>query len=105
GMVSGFASMIRSLHTEQSKLSLAIVVSEESKDYRPEMLWLAVRLREAGVPAQTVSPDDVIFTVEGLFLAGPIPITALYRFFELFDVKTLPKDCVIMYAAKKGRLA
>jgi len=56
GMVSGFARMIRSVNTDQSKFSLAIVVSEESKDYRPEMLWLAVRLREAGVPAQTVSP-------------------------------------------------
>jgi len=80
-------------------------VSEESKDYRPEMLWLAVRLREAGVPAQTVSPDDVIFTEEGLFLAGSTPITALYRFFELFDLKNIPKSELIMYAAKKGRLA
>src|SRR5213594_726774 len=105
GMVSGFARMIRSVNTDQSKFSLAIVVSEESKDYRPEMLWLAARLREAGVPAQTVSPDDVIFTEEGLFLAGPIPITALYRFFELFDLKNIPKSELITYAANKGCLA
>src|SRR2546430_17742208 len=88
-MVSGLARMIRSVNIDQSKFSLAIVVSEESKDYRPEMLWLAARLREAGVPAQTVSPDDVIFTEEGLFLAGPIPITALYRSEE----RRVRKEC------------
>src|SRR5438093_1187404 len=85
GMVAGFAQMIRSLpHDQPNKpLQLAIVVSEEAKDYRPEMLWLAARLREAGLPAQTVSPEDVIFTEEGLFLAGSTPLTVLYRFFEL----------------------
>jgi len=117
GMVSGFARMIRSLTSQRegapqtplpyplTSLNLAIVVSEESKDYRPEMLWLAARLRDAGLPAQTVSPDDVIFTEEGLFLAGSTPITALYRFFELFDLKNIPKSELIMYAVKKGRVA
>jgi len=117
GMVSGFAGMIRSLTSQRegapqtplpyplTSLNLAIVVSEESTDYRPEMLWLAARLREAGLPAQTVSPDDVVFTEEGLFLAGSTPITALYRFFELFDLKNIPKSELIMYAAKKGRVA
>src|SRR5213594_2719525 len=107
GMVAGFAQMIRSLpHDQPNKpLHLAIVVSEESKDYRPEMLWLAARLRETGLPAQTVSPDDVIFTEEGLFLAGSTPLTVLYRFFELFDLKNIPKSELIMYAVKKGRLA
>ena len=117
GMVSGFAGMIRSLTSQRegapqtplpyplTSLNLAIVVSEESKDYRPEMLWLAARLREAGLPAQTVSPDVVVFTEEGLFLAGSTPITALYRFFELFDLKNIPKSELIMYAVKKGRVA
>ena len=107
GMVAGFAQMIRSLpHDQPNKpLQLAIVVSEEAKDYRPEMLWLAARLREAGLPAQTVSPEDVIFTEEGLFLAGSTPLTVLYRFFELFDLKNIPKSELIMYAVKKGLLA
>jgi len=106
GMVAGFAQMIRSLpHDESKPLHLAIVVSEEAKDYRPEMLWLAARLREADLPAQTVSPEDVIFTEEGLFLAGSTPLTTLYRFFELFDLKNIPKSELIMYAVKKGRVA
>src|SRR2546427_12496372 len=69
------------------------------------MLWLAARLREARPAAQTVSPEDVIFTEEGLFLAGSTPLTVLYRFFELFDLKNIPKSELIMYAVKKGRLA
>src|SRR4029077_7792769 len=48
GMVRGFAGMIRNLPAG-SPGSLAIVVSEEAKDYRPEMNWLAARLRESGL--------------------------------------------------------
>src|SRR5207249_3901580 len=40
-----------------------------------------------------------------LFLAESTPITALYRFVELFDLKNIPKSELIMYAAKKGRVA
>ncbi len=80
GMVEGFARMIRSLQPE-IKPNLAIVVSEEAKDYRPEMRWLAARLRETGLAAETVSPGDVIFTEEGLFLRETDAVTTLYRFF------------------------
>ncbi len=119
GMVEGFARMIRSLHMSREgapqtplpnplkahDVQLAIVVSEESKDYRPEMAWLAGRLREAGLPAETVAPQDVTFTEEGLYLANQQPISALYRFFELFDLKNIPKSELFLYAAKKGRVA
>src|SRR3989442_7431613 len=59
GMVAGFAQMIRSLpHDESKRRHLASFVSEEAKDYRPEMLWLAARLPEADLPAPTVSPAE-----------------------------------------------
>ena len=105
GMVEGFARMIRSVAGREGHTPLAIVVSEESKDYRPEMTWLAGRLRETGLPAETVAPQDVTFTEEGLFLANQQAISALYRFFELFDLKNIPKSELILYAAKKGRVA
>ncbi len=108
GMVKGFARMIRGLHAERSQsstASLAIVVSDEAKDYRPEMAWLAARLREAGLPTETATPQDVIFTEEGLFLSSPTPLSALYRFFELFDLKNIPKAELLLYAAKKGRVS
>ncbi len=98
GMIAGFAHMIRSLDHSREGLviNLAIVVSEEAKDYRPEMLWLAARLREAGLQAQTVSPEDVIVTDH---------LTTLYRFFELFDLNNIPKSESNMDAVKEGRLA
>ncbi len=119
GMVEGFGKMIRSLHRSRKgapqtplpnpptahDICLAIVVSEESKDYRPEMRWLAARLREAGLPAEAVAPEDVLFTEEGLFLHAAEAVTTLYRFFELFDLKNIPKAELLLYAARKGRVA
>jgi hypothetical protein len=86
-------------------------VSDEAKDYRPEMRWLATALRDKGVNASCVEPSDVRFTEEGLLLASSdstsrdISISVLYRFFELFDLKNVPKAELIMYAAKKGLVA
>ncbi len=45
GMVRGFASMLRE-RMEGRTGGVAIVVSEEAQDYRPEMEWMAARLRE-----------------------------------------------------------
>ena len=38
GMVRGFAAMLRAMQNAQAGC-IAIVVSEEAKDYRPEMAW------------------------------------------------------------------
>jgi hypothetical protein len=103
GMVQGFARMIQNLD-EKPQSSVAIVVSDEAKDYRPEMAWLATRLRESGLPTETVTPQDVTFTEEGLLLTDAAPISALYRFFELFDLKNIPKAELMLYAAKKGQV-
>src|SRR3989442_8257931 len=65
GMVSGFARMIRSVNTDQSKFLLSIVVSEESKDYRPQMLWLPGPLPGGRRPAPTRAPLRRIFPQEG----------------------------------------
>lgn len=104
GMVEGFSRMIHSLTPDISP-RLAIVVSEEAKDYRPEMRWLAARLREAGLTAETVSPAEVIFTEECLSLGEAKTVTTLYRFFELFDLKNIPKADLLLHAVKKGRVA
>jgi hypothetical protein len=105
GMVNGFAAMLRRLAgSEETDTSVAIVVSEEAKDYRPEMQWLAGRLRDHGVAATCVEPRDVRFREEGLFVpyeTGERRVSVLYRFFELFDVINVPKAELIMYAAKK----
>jgi hypothetical protein len=111
GMVRGFAAMLHS-HVVSSPYAtardtvMAIVVSEEAKDYRPEMRWLAARLRESGTEAICVQPEELGFTEEGLFLPGPAgdrPVSVLYRFFELFDLKNIPKSELILYSTKKDR--
>jgi hypothetical protein len=107
GMLQGFAAMSRAQQGDQEGC-LAIVVSDEAKEYRPEMDWLAQRLREIGCQAFCVEPRAVQFSEEGLFLQdpdGPRRIGLLYRFFELFDLKNIPKAELVMYAAKKGQVA
>ena len=68
GMVDGFRSLMPDGGT--------VLVSEESKDYRPEMEWLA---NELGAAWDVASAEN--FEPNG---------RALYRFFELFDWKSIP---------------
>ncbi len=107
GMVQGFAAMLRAQQGEQEGC-LAIVVSDEAKEYRAEMEWMAGRLREIGLQAFCVEPRAVQFREDGLFLQDDAQlrrIGLLYRFFELFDLKNIPKAELMMYAAKKGLVA
>jgi hypothetical protein len=107
GMVRGFASMLRSAQAEHNGC-VAILVSEEAKDYRPEMTWLAAQLREQGMPAWCVEPREIRFTEDGLRLrtdSGEQAVGLIYRFFELFDLQNIPKAELIQYAAKKNWVA
>lgn len=68
GMLEGFRSLMPA--------GGAILVSDESADYRPEMEWLASELGKAWevVAAEEYQPDG----------------RDLYRFFELFDWESIP---------------
>lgn len=117
GMVEGFAAMLESAAGEPNPPA-AIVVSEESGDYWEEMHWLAQALQQRGRPVYAVRPQDVHFTEQALLVPeggspGPrdqapsdpdarlVPVKVLYRFFELYDVKNVPKWDLIVYAVKK----
>ncbi len=83
--------------------NVAIVVSDESKDYLSEMQYLGSLL--SGV--YVVHPKDLSFKEEGLFLIKEgryLKIDVLYRFFELFDLKNIPKSELYLYATKRGRV-
>ncbi|MBI3357124.1 MAG: hypothetical protein HY038_10220, partial [Nitrospirae bacterium] len=100
GMVRGFATMLQSAQEQQAGC-VAILVSEEAKDYRPEMSWLAAQLREQGMSAWCIEPREIRFTEEGLRLrtdSGDQPIGLIYRFYELFDLMNIPKAELIQYA-------
>jgi hypothetical protein len=87
GMVRGFESIFgdaKSVHT---------VVSEEAKTYRPEMEWLAAQL-------------GARFTVHDSQFNGFAEGSAVYRFFELFDLPNVAnaKQIFELAAEKKIRL-
>ncbi len=106
GMVRGFAAMLQDKVGDRAGC-IAIVVSEESRDYRPEMEWMARRLRASGLEAYCADPRDLRFNEESLLLPtekGLLPVALVYRFFELFDLMNIPKAELIMYAAKKDRV-
>ncbi|MDA8060507.1 MAG: hypothetical protein M0Z37_09190 [Nitrospiraceae bacterium] len=105
GMLSGFASMIRSQVPDPS---LAILVSDESHDYRSEMRYLAECLDADFFPAACLHPREISFDGEGIFRkdssGNVIRINIIYRFFELFDLPNIPKIDIIQYFVKGGKL-
>jgi len=104
GMVQRFAAMLRAERGSREGC-VAILVSEEAKDYRPEMTWMATALSAGGLETYCIEPRQIRFTEEGLFITMPereIPIGLIYRFYELFDLLNIPKAELIQYATKKG---
>ncbi len=105
GILFGFAAMIRSIDPSPS---LAIVVSDESKDYFSEMDLLARRLDEGFFPAVCLHPHQLRFDEEGLFYrkgdGREVRISIIYRFFELFDLPNIPKMDILLYFVKGGKV-
>ena len=72
-----------------------IVISEESATYRPEMNWLAARLKEHGLELRVVQAENY----------EPRNGVDVYRFFELFDLSNIPKIDNLLRANAEGRVA
>jgi hypothetical protein len=64
----------------------AILVSEESDTYRPEMEWLAEELRRDGLKIDVAAPDEISFSNDCAYLKDK-KIDIVYRFWELFDTQ------------------
>ena len=120
GMVDGFLAMVASAAGREDP-TVAIVVSDESGDYWDEMEWLAAACRGRGASVHAIRPDAVTFREEGIFVPdggspGPrderaldasatlVPVHVIYRFFELYDIKNVPKWELMLYAAKKQKV-
>jgi hypothetical protein len=108
GMAAGFGAMLAA--TAQNAVpTVAIVVSEESADYRGELGWLAERMRTSGVAnAYVCAPNDIVFTEDALFVrhadGREDRVDVLYRNFELFDLLNVPKQELMLYAARHNRV-
>ena len=108
GIPQQYAAMIKSA-TGKDDPTVAIVVSEESKDYRAELSWLAEYMRTQNLlKAFVCAPQDIFFTEEALFLRTPDgreeKIDTLYRNFEMFDLLNIPKQELFLYAARRNRV-
>jgi hypothetical protein len=107
GMVNGFAQMIRDISALPGNSCLAIIVSDESGSYRPEMHWLGKRLNDVALCTTVIEPDDIRFTEGGLHVSfdeRTVPVDVVYRFFELFDLKNIPKFEHVFDSAKKKKV-
>lgn len=72
GMIRGFEGIFGNAKT------VHIIVSEEAAAYRPEMEWIAAQIKDKEIKVQKA---DFTGFKEG---------DAVYRFFELFDLKNVP---------------
>ena len=99
-----------------------IVVSQEAATYRPEMEWIAARLRDrhpphlpptrpygaAGNPLPKTGQAERDSRVEWRVVAAenyePQDGRAVYRFFELFDLPNIPKIDNLLRANAEGRV-
>ena len=83
GMMAGFDAAFEK--------PLAVVVSEESATYRPEMDWLGQQLGFRVMRPEEMSETQNIATV--------------YRFFELFDLPNVPNGQMLLDAAARGDIS
>lgn len=82
----------------------AIAVSEEASDYWDEMQWLGRKLAELGHPGEVLRSAALRPCDGGIGGEAGKRIDVLYRFFELFDYRSIPAWDLIVYALKTGSL-
>jgi hypothetical protein len=86
GMLDGFQSVLPN--------GGDIVISQESATYRPEVEWLAARLKDRDLDLRVVAAENY----------EPQNGRAVYRFFELFDLPNIPKIDNLLRASAEGRV-
>jgi hypothetical protein len=115
GILGADDAMIKNFHASLAALRpgirnplIALVVSAEAATYRPEMEWLAQQMQVAGQRVFCMGPEDLFplggalfFDVEG----NPEKIDVIYRFFELFDLASIPTAKYIFEAWAAGDVA
>src|SRR5438270_1804551 len=77
-----------------------IVISEEAATYRPEMEWLAARLNQTS----NLNPQTSEWRVVAAENYEPRDGTAVYRFFELFDLPNIPRIDNLLRTNAEGRV-
>jgi len=87
-----------------------IVISQEASTYRPEMEWIAARLKDRSAYAkatgdrQPQASESAAWRVVAAENYEPQDGRAVYRFFELFDLSNIPKIDNLLRANAEGRV-
>jgi len=94
-VIGGAEGMLEGFHSELPEGG-DIVISQEAATYRPEMVWIAARLkdRHRELDWRVVSAENY----------EPQNGRAVYRFFELFDLPNIPKIENTLHANAEGRI-
>ncbi len=108
GMLEGLGAMLAAT-SGMPHPTTAVVVSQEADDYRAELAWLTGAMNASGLGETYVCrPEDVVFTEDALFVRLPDgeekKLDVLYRNFELFDLPNVPKQDLMLYAARHNRV-
>jgi hypothetical protein len=108
GMLEGLAAMLERTAAKE-RPTTAVVVSRESDGYRAELTWLADAMRAKGLGRIHVCrPEDIVFTEDALFVrlddGEEVKLDVLYRNFEIFDLPNVPKQDLMLFAARHNRV-
>ena len=108
GIPAKFGAMLKAASGAEHPTA-AIVVSDESGDYRAELRWLADAVNAlGGITVHVCAPQNIVFTEDALFVrfedGREEKLDVLYRNFELFDLLNVPKQELMLYAARHNRV-
>lgn len=87
---------------------IAILMSDETRTFRPEMEWLANELRMLGRRVHVYHTDEMIPLGESISVdveGEPQTIDVIYRFWELFDLDNVPAAQHLIKARGESSLA
>jgi len=107
GMLDQFYAALKDLLPAKAAPLIAILVSDESATYRPEMEYVAQALRSKGHRVYCSHTSDLMPLGEAFCIdvdGSPEEVDLVYRFWELFDQVNVPVMSALMQAAEQGRI-
>jgi hypothetical protein len=106
-MIDAFYLSLSQLVPEKNLPLIAILVSDESQTYRPEMEWLSECLRRKGKRVYCFHPKEVMplgTTLCASIEGNPEQIDVVYRFWELFDMENVSVAKYLVEAWEEAEL-
>ena len=106
-MLEAFYKALSSCAADILAPHIAILMSDETRTFRPEMEWLARELRMLGRRVYVYHTDDIIPLGESICVdveGEPRKIDVIYRFWELFDPETVPAEKHLIKAHRESQI-